>query len=272
MNIDLRTVVFLSSINYFICTAFMFLLWRQTRNKFKGISFLVATFVMQTAALFLIGIRGAVPICVSVIPANFLVLSGIVLTLMGLERFFGRESSQKFNFIMVIVFTSIHAYFVLIHPSLSIRSLNVSFAMFFFCFQCFWFLKRKLPPESRNISFWTANVFLGFCLISAARIINFFINGIHSENYFNSGTFELIAMVILTLLFLLLTYSLIMMVNQRLIIEIEGNEDELRKTLDEMKRFNELTVGRELNMIKLKKEVNELLEKAGEKEKYTVAK
>ncbi|HSW60525.1 MAG TPA: hypothetical protein VLJ60_06970, partial [bacterium] len=219
MKIDLQTVVFLSSINYLICTAFMFLLWRQTRNKFKGISFLVATFSMQTAALFLIGIRGMVPICVSVIPANFLVLAGIVTALMGLERFFGMESSQKFNFIMIFVFTSIHAYFVLIHPSLSIRSLNISFAMFFFCFQCFWFLIKKLPPESKKISFWTANVFFGFCLISAARIINFFVNGILSEDYFHSGTFELIAMVVLTLLFLLLTYSLIIMVNQRLIVE-----------------------------------------------------
>ncbi len=270
MKIDLQTVVFLSSINYLICTVFMFFLWRQTKRKFNGISFLVATFFMQTVSLFLIGIRGMVPICVSVIPANFLALSGIVTALMGLERFFGRESSQKLNFIMIFVFTLIHAYFTLIEPSLFIRSLNISFAMFFFCFQCFWFLKRKLPPESRNISFWTANVFFGFCLVSLARIINLFLNGLSSEDYFHSGTFEMIAMLSLTALFLLLTYALIMMVNQRLIIEIEGNEDELKKTFDEMKRFNELTVGRELNMIKLKKEVNELLKKAGEKEKYTV--
>lgn len=270
MRIDLQTVVFLSSINYLICTVFMFFLWRQTRKKFKGISFLVAAFSMQTAALFLIGIRGTVPICVSIIPTIFFSLSGIVTALMGLERFFGRKSSQKLNFIMIFVFTLIHAYFLHIEPSLFIRSMNISFAMLFFCFQCFWLLIKKLPPESKKISFWTANVFFGFCLISAARIINLSLNGLSSEDYFHSGTFELIAMLALTTLFLLLTYALIMMVNQRLIIEIEGNEDELKKTFDEMKRFNELTVGRELNMIKLKKEVNGLLKKAGEKEKYTV--
>lgn len=230
MKIDLQTVVFLSSVNYFICTVFMFFLWRQTKKKFNGISFLVATFSMQTVSLFLIGIRGTVPICVSVIPSNFLVLSGIITALMGLERFFGMKSSQKLNFIMVVVFTLIHAYFVLIHPSLLIRSLNISIGMFFFCFQCFWLLIKKLPPESKKISFWTANVFLGFCLISVSRIINLLIKGLSSEDYFHSGTFEMIAMFALTTLFLFLTYALIMMVNQRLIIEIEGNEDNVRKS------------------------------------------
>lgn len=239
MKIDLQTVVFLSSVNYFICTVFMFFLWRQTKKKFNGISFLVATFSMQTVSLFLIGIRGTVPICVSVIPSNFLVLSGIITALMGLERFFDMKSSQKLNFIMVVVFTLIHAYFVLIHPSLLIRSLNISIGMFFFCFQCFWLLIKKLPPESKKISFWTANVFFGFCLVSLARIINLLINGLSSEDYFHSGTFEMIAMFALTTLFLLLTYTLIMMVNQRLIIEIEGNEGNVRKSEEKYRIITE---------------------------------
>jgi len=45
-------------------------------------------------------------------------------------------------------------------------------------------------------------------------------------------------------------------------------EDELKKKMNQLEIFNEAAVGRELRMIELKKEINELLKKAGEPEKY----
>ncbi|MDD3323198.1 MAG: PAS domain S-box protein [Paludibacter sp.] len=47
-------------------------------------------------------------------------------------------------------------------------------------------------------------------------------------------------------------------------------EKEILQRIDEMTRFQNLTVDRELTMIKLKKEINELYIKAGEKEKYRI--
>jgi DNA-binding NtrC family response regulator len=44
----------------------------------------------------------------------------------------------------------------------------------------------------------------------------------------------------------------------------------LNQKCDELERFNNLTVDRELRMIELKKEVNALLKRAGEPEKYRV--
>jgi PAS domain S-box-containing protein len=47
-------------------------------------------------------------------------------------------------------------------------------------------------------------------------------------------------------------------------------EEILKKKMDELQRFQSLTVGRELVMIELKKEVNELLKISGRKEKYRI--
>ena len=47
-------------------------------------------------------------------------------------------------------------------------------------------------------------------------------------------------------------------------------EEELKEKMDELLRFHDLTVGRELRMIELKKEVNDLLRKSGYEEKYKI--
>jgi PAS domain S-box-containing protein len=47
-------------------------------------------------------------------------------------------------------------------------------------------------------------------------------------------------------------------------------EEALMQKMNELERFNDLTVGRELKMIELKKEINVLLTRSGEKEKYKI--
>ncbi|MFA5848250.1 MAG: response regulator [Bacteroidales bacterium] len=47
-------------------------------------------------------------------------------------------------------------------------------------------------------------------------------------------------------------------------------EESLKAKMEELQRFHDLTVGRELAMIELKKEVNELLLKSGQTEKYKI--
>jgi len=53
------------------------------------------------------------------------------------------------------------------------------------------------------------------------------------------------------------------------ITERKKMEEELKKKMNQLERFNRLTVGRELRMIEMKKEVNELLEKAGMEKRYS---
>ena len=47
-------------------------------------------------------------------------------------------------------------------------------------------------------------------------------------------------------------------------------EEKLKSRNKELEIFNEVTVGRELKMLELKKEINEFLEKSGEKPKYKI--
>jgi hypothetical protein len=51
----------------------------------------------------------------------------------------------------------------------------------------------------------------------------------------------------------------------------EAAFEALQKKIDELERWQSLTVGRELMMIELKKEINALLEQIGQPQKYKIA-
>ena len=54
------------------------------------------------------------------------------------------------------------------------------------------------------------------------------------------------------------------------ITERRHMEEELRRNVEELERFNKLAIGRELKMIQLKQEINELLDQLGQDEKYEI--
>ena len=47
-------------------------------------------------------------------------------------------------------------------------------------------------------------------------------------------------------------------------------EEELRRNVDELKRFSKVAYGREKKMIQLKQEINELMMQLGKAEKYKI--
>jgi predicted nucleic acid-binding Zn-ribbon protein len=49
---------------------------------------------------------------------------------------------------------------------------------------------------------------------------------------------------------------------------LQKSEEELRKKVAELERFNKLMVGRELEMVKLKEQINSLHEELGRPKKY----
>jgi len=230
MNLlDMRTIVFSYVVTNIICVWFVLLLWRQSRDRFAGIAFLVIDFIFQTAALILIVLRGAVPDWISMILSNTLVVTGAILGFMGLERFVGKRGPQIHNYLLVILFIFVHGYFVFVQPSLAVRNLNIAAALLLVCVQSVWLLWHRVESGLRSLTFGVGLVFFLFCLVNVVRILQFF-TGVHGENnYFQSGISEALVLVSYQVLFLLLTYSLVLMVNKRLLMQIGTQEEKFAK-------------------------------------------
>ena len=227
--LDMRTIVFSHVITDIICVWFVVLLWRQSRNRFAGMAFWVVDFVFQAAALILIVLRGAVPDWISMVLSNTLVIVGAILGFMGLERFVGKKGPQIHNYLLLTIFIFVHGYFALVQPSLAARNLNLSVVLLLVCFQCVWLLWHRAEPGLRSLTFGVGVVFFLYCMASVVRIVQFFIRAHAESNYLQSGLFEALVLVSYQVLFILLTYSLVLMVNKRLLMKITTQEEKFAK-------------------------------------------
>ncbi len=227
--LNMRTIVFSSVVTSIVCMLVVFFLWSQSRKRFAGTGFWAIDFAFQTAAVFLIILRGRIPDSMSIVLANTLVIGGAILGYMGLGRFVGKKTSQFHNYILLAAFACVHAYFAFVQPNLAARNLNLSTALLIICFQCMWFLVYTVEPGMRPLTLGVGMVFGGYCLVSIVRIVRFFTGSPVSNDYFHSGAFESFILISYQILFILLTYTLALMVNKRLFLEVKSQEEKFAK-------------------------------------------
>jgi PAS domain S-box-containing protein len=197
--LDMRTLVFGYVVTNILCVGIVVLLSWQSRDRFKGIALLVVDFIFQASALILIVLRGAIPDWISIVLSNTLVVAGAILGFRGQERFVEK------------------------------KGINIASALLLVCFQSVWLMWHRVEPGLRSVTFGVGLVNFLYCLVSVVRILQFLI-GVHLEtDYFRSGLFEALVLVSYQVLFIMLTYSLVLMVNKRLFMEIETQEEKFAK-------------------------------------------
>lgn len=227
--LDMRTIVLSNVVTDIVCLLVILLLWHQSRKRFAGTGFWVFDYAFQTAALFLVILRGSIPDWMSMVLANTLVIAGALLGYMGLERFVGKKSSQVHNYVLLAAFACVHSYFALVQPYLAARNLNLSVGLLIICFQCMWLLVHRVEPGMRRLTFGVRIVFGAYCLVSIVRIVEFFTGTRATNDYFQSGAFESLILISYQMLFILLTFSLALMFNKRLLVEVKTQEEKFSK-------------------------------------------
>jgi diguanylate cyclase (GGDEF)-like protein/PAS domain S-box-containing protein len=102
-------------------------------------------------------------------------------------------------------------------------------ALLLVCAQSLWLVGRRVDPILRSVAFEVGAVNFFYCLLSCVRIAHFFIAPQGENNYFQPVLFEAIVLVSYQVLFILLTYSFVLMVNKRLLMEITTEEEKFSR-------------------------------------------
>jgi PAS domain S-box-containing protein len=229
ITLDMRTVIFGSVMITIICLLVIILLWYQSRSRFSGTSFWVVGYAFQTGGTILVLLRGIIPDAISMVGGNTLVIAGSFIIYLGLERFLGKHGSQIHNYVLLVVFVIVYSYFSIIQPNLALRTLNISIGLLIICFQCMWLLLVRIESGIKSLTLGPGIVFAGFCLISIIRIIEFFLGGKSRTDFFQSGSFDTLIIIAYQMLYILQTYTLALMVNKRLFLEVKTQEEKFSK-------------------------------------------
>lgn len=223
---DIRTVLFSYLLTITICAGVVGSLYSQNRKQFNGLGFWLADYVMQFAAFLLVSMRGIIPDFISMVVGNGLAVGGTILLYAGLERFWDKRSSQLHNVILFALFILIHGYFALVVPSLTARNINLSLGLLIICLQCAWLMFRRVGVELRPITSSAGFVFAAYSLVNGVRV--FVDLAIPTDNnLFNSNLYDTLFVMTYQMLFIALTFSLFLLVNRRLLMNLQ--EDGIRR-------------------------------------------
>jgi len=227
--LDMKTVYLTMLATDILCTMVLVQLWRQNRERFTGTNLWALEFALHTTAFLLILLRGIVPDWMSMVLSNTLTFTGAICGYMGLERFVGKRGPQAHNYLMLFAFVLFHCYFTLIQPDLRLRSINISLALVIISSQCLWLMLVRVAPHMRPLTRGVGLVFGACCIVSILRIFGLLASSDLCQDYFQSNALETIFPVLYQLLLILLTYSLSLMVNKRLLLKIKNEEEKFSR-------------------------------------------
>lgn len=222
----MRTVIFSFVLTYLVSTLVIFILWVQYRKRYNGTTYLVYNFALQTLGLLLIVLRGKIPDWISIDFANTILIAGIIIGYIGLEAYTGKKTNQTHNYILLIVFASVHTWFTYYHSDLAARNLNISVISLLIFIQSAWLMLYRVPRKSLSLTHSIGLVFIAFSLVCLANIAKFIFGGkVMPADYFDSGRFDTIVTIIYHMLVILLTYSLVLMYSKNLLMDIKSEEE-----------------------------------------------
>lgn len=207
------------------CLLFVIALWWENRKRFAGTPFLVVDFTFQAVGFFFIVLRGIAPDWASIVFSNSLVIAGSIFGYKGLLCFVQKKNSQIPNIVLLVIFVGIHSYFTFVQPNLELRNLNVSLGLLIISFQCMWLMVYGVEPGMRSLTRNVGIVFGIYFLTSAIRAGHALVNKSTSTDFLQSCTFDVLTVATYLLLFILLTFSLTLMFNKRLLMDIRTQED-----------------------------------------------
>lgn len=233
---DTRTSIIIYSITNILLAFVIYKTWLQNRGKYDGLTFWLADYILQAIGIILAVMRGTIPDIVSIVIANLFMIAGAMLFMFGFGRFIGVNVKKVPNYICLAVFLMSYYYFGIVHPFIPLRIIIFSSCFIFISAQVVWLAFVKSGKHLMGITKSTGIIFIMFIAVDILRIILAFTVP-HSRSYFLGNSNDTIFTIFSQMLSISLTFSITLMINRRLFLEIKRQSKEKEELLSNMRRL-----------------------------------
>ncbi len=222
---DIRTLLLLNFALNVVNAITISMLWRRFRGRFAGISFWVADMWLQVVAIGLILLRGVAPEFITIVLANTFILTGFLLLLIGQERFVARPGRQIHNVLLVGLYFVLATSDSVLQPNMTQREIIMDIVIAVIGIQGAWLLLHKVEAGLRKVTRFTGLAFGAYAAVALLQMILLLLAPFQTGDFFRSGPISELAVTLYIMLSIAMTFSLVMMVNQRLLFQVQAQEE-----------------------------------------------
>ncbi|WDP92233.1 MAG: diguanylate cyclase [Desulfobacter sp.] len=217
---DMRTLVFIYLMVVYIAAYVLAVTWFQTRKRFRGISGFVLYFSLIALGITLSLFRGALPDVLTVVAANGLMFAGHLSFLQGMARFLGVGLNIRPYLILGITFIALYSWFSLVDPEIRMRIIIFSGFVLPSLVHSVYLIFGKADADHRNYAFNAGATLTLFIPVYLLRIY-YGVTGPAPDTYFTTPMPDSFFHLLGLGLTILLTLSLHLMINAKLIHQAE---------------------------------------------------
>jgi diguanylate cyclase (GGDEF)-like protein/PAS domain S-box-containing protein len=223
--LDVRTLFFIQTLIFLVCTVILIQVWLNHKNRFRGIEFWALMMGALTLGVFLISIRGDEPARIGILFTNLAIFIAIVSFYVGIRLFFKSSGKKLFSFIIVFISMLPSVFFTYVRESIDARAITINLLYILVYTLSLHFIWTRIDKEVRSKMFDLIFNMISIVVINFIRFLFLVISPAVSENVFNSNRFETVYMVanLLALLFLVLNLSLL--VSKMLYADVKSEEN-----------------------------------------------
>ncbi len=222
-NLDLRTILVTYICGNLVCGIVLTYLWWQNRRHYHGLEFWALSFLSNFVGIGLLSGRGVIPDFFSMLLGGFFLIAGTYLLYKGLAVFlFGINRTPLHIYALMVLYLFLQFFFIYVSPNFGIRNILFSTMLVFFSAQLGWLLYFQADSATRKITGFVCSVTTIFGVLAIIRIIlNLLIYP--GANPQQSASYEAYLYLAFQLMYVVLTISLFMLVNRRLMIDLEAD-------------------------------------------------